>query len=213
MAKTATHQKYVHPDGTVLKGVTTIIGTNLGWNKNALIAWARREALAGRDPNLVRDKAATIGTITHYLIECDLKEITPDLSDYAKNEIDKAETCYLAYLEWKKAHHLETLQADGLPLVSTTFRFGGTLDWVGKLDGQLAIMDYKTGTGVYDEMKIQAAAYQHLWMENNGGGIPAFWLLHLGKEDGEFAPYFWPDLSRYWEIFTHLLAINQLRTE
>ena len=207
-SKVKAHQKYQLADGTVVKGVTTIINKNLGWNKDVLIAWARREALAGNDPNLVRDQAANIGTITHYLIECDLKGQAPKLDDYAKADIDKAETCFLGYLDWKKAHHLETIAIE-VPLVSEVYRYGGTLDWVGKINGQLAIMDYKTGTGVYDEAKIQAAAYQQLWRENNDGE-PVFWLLHLGKQDGEFAPYFWPDLSRWWQIFSHLLEIDQL---
>ena len=211
-SKTKAHQKYELADGTRVKGVTTIIGGNLGWNKNVLIAWARREAMAGNDPNLVRDEAASIGTITHYLIECHLKTRIMDLSIYAKHDIDIAETCFLAYLEWEKAHDLKTIQADGMPLVSEKYRYGGTLDWVGYIDGKLAIMDYKTGTGVYDEAKIQAAAYKQLWMENNSGqGDPMFWLLHLGKVDGEFAPYQWPDLSRWWSVFEHLLAIDQLR--
>lgn len=211
-SKTKAHQKYELIDGTRVKGVTTIINTNLGWNKAAFIAWARREAMAGRDPNLVRDEAANIGTITHYLIECHLKRLKPELDIYPKTDIDKAETCFLAYLDWEKAHELKTIQADGMSLVSEQYRYGGTLDWVGHINGRLAIMDYKTGTGVYDEMKIQAAAYKQLWIENNGcKGDPVFWLLHLGKIDGEFAPYRWNDLSRYWEIFKHLLAIDQLK--
>jgi len=212
--KTKAHQKYKLADGSVVKGVTTIIKENLGWNKQALIAWARREAMAGNDPNLIRDEAASIGTITHYLIECHLKNRIweMDLSIYPKSDIDVAETCFLAYLEWERVHDLKTLQADGTPLVSEKYRYGGTLDWIGYIDGKLAIMDYKTGTGVYDEARIQAAAYKQLWIENNGGqGDPMFWLLHLGKKDGEFAPYQWADLSRWWSVFEHLLAIDQLR--
>lgn len=40
MAKTKAHQKYRLVDGTIVPSVTTII-QELGWNKNALVAWAR----------------------------------------------------------------------------------------------------------------------------------------------------------------------------
>jgi len=211
-SKTKAHQVYKLSDGTRVKGVTTIINTNLGWNKQALIMWARKLAMAGQDPMKVRDQAADIGTVAHYLIECDLKHQTPELNQYAQCDINKAETCYLAYLEWKKAHDIEPLFIE-YQLVSEKFGYGGTLDFVGNIDQKIAIMDYKTGTGVYDEAKIQAAAYQQLWEENNPAdkGQVGYWLLHLGKEDGEFAPYQWNDLSRYWAIFYHLLEIDKLK--
>lgn len=209
--KTSAHQKYILADGTQVKGVTTIIGTHLGWNKSALIAWARKLAFAGIDPFKVRDQAADIGTITHYLIERHLKGVEPDLSEYSPADVDKAETGFLAYLEWAKSHELKTIDIE-VQLVSEKYRYGGTLDWRGYIDGHLAIMDYKTGTGVYDESKIQAAAYKQLWIENNNvSEDPGFWLLHLNKEDGTFAPYHWGDLSNYWEIFKCLLRIDQLK--
>lgn len=211
-SKTKAHQIYKISDGTRVKGVTTIINANLGWNKQALIMWARKMAMAGQDPMKVRDQAADIGTIAHYLIECDLSHKTPELDEYAQVDIDVAETCFLAYLEWKKAHDVKPLYLEH-QLVSEIYEYGGTLDFVGHIDGNLAIMDYKTGTGVYDEMKIQAAAYQNLWEENypEDTAKVTYWLLHLGKVDGEFAPYCWNDLYKYWKIFWHLLEIDKLK--
>ena len=71
--KTKSHQRYRLANGDIVRGVTTIIGDNLGWNKNALIGWARKEAMAGKDPNKLRDQAADIGTITHFIIQCFLE--------------------------------------------------------------------------------------------------------------------------------------------
>ena len=97
-SKTRAHQRYKLENGTIVPGVTTIIGSHLGWNKNALIAWARKEALAGNDPNKVRDHAADIGTCAHYLIECYFKNTEPDMSEYSALVADKAENCFIAFL-------------------------------------------------------------------------------------------------------------------
>ena len=61
--KQKVHTKYYLADGTQVPSVTTIIGGQLGWNKRMLMAWSKREAAAGRDPDKVRDKAADIGTL------------------------------------------------------------------------------------------------------------------------------------------------------
>ena len=52
MAKTKAHTAYKLKDGSRAKGVTPILN-NLGWNKNILVAWARRTALSGEDPEAV----------------------------------------------------------------------------------------------------------------------------------------------------------------
>jgi hypothetical protein len=46
MGKTDAHgMKYILENGKRVPGVTTIIGSNLGWNKNVLIGWARKQAV------------------------------------------------------------------------------------------------------------------------------------------------------------------------
>ena len=71
-ANTKQHTVYKTSDGERLPGVTTVIN-ELGWNKNMLIAWSRREALAGNDPNKIKDEAAKPGTLTHSFIEGHIK--------------------------------------------------------------------------------------------------------------------------------------------
>ena len=47
-------QKYVLQDGTKAPSVTTLIGQNLGWNKQALINWAKRQTMIGKDADAVK---------------------------------------------------------------------------------------------------------------------------------------------------------------
>ena len=65
---------YKNAAGQRISGVTTIIGTNLGWNKEPLMYWANR---IGRETGLghreVSKLAADSGTVCHEMIDCEIK--------------------------------------------------------------------------------------------------------------------------------------------
>ena len=215
--KTKAHQIYKLKDGTQVKGVTTIIGDNLGWNKGALIGWARREAMAGNDPYKMRDKAADVGTITHFIIQCLLesemngKKVEPDLSEFAPTDVDKAEGRVIAFLDWHdkhnvKAHHVEC------PRVSEEWKYGGTCDFDGEVDGEIAIVDYKSGgKDVYMESKVQGAALGQLYFEEFNI-LPVIYILKLG-EKGEFQPVKIPTPAKYWDVFYHCMMLDKIKYE
>jgi hypothetical protein len=47
-------------------------------------------------------------------------------------------------------------------------------------------VDIKTSTGIYDEMKLQVAAYMHAEQEESGEKYDGRWIIRLGKElDGK----------------------------
>jgi len=203
--KSRAHIRYELPDGTKVPGVTTVLN-ELGWNKNTLIAWARREALAGNDPDKIRDESADIGTCAHYLCECDAKGVTPDLSEFSQAHIDIAENCFLGYLDWRKTHNITKVTSE-LSCVSEKYKYGGTIDMLYRGDGMI-LGDIKTSNGIYDEHKIQVAAYYYLLLEN-GYKVDDVYILHLAK-NGEFASHKIANLSVYWEVFHHCLALREL---
>ena len=45
--------KYINDEGYKVPSVTTIINQHLGWNKQALINWAKRITLGGQDADKV----------------------------------------------------------------------------------------------------------------------------------------------------------------
>jgi len=206
--KTKAHQRYrLKPingekKGKIVPGVTTILGNQLAWNKNVLIAWARREALAGRDPDKVRDEAADSGTCTHYLIECHIKGIEPDLKDFTQAQIDKAETGFLAFLDWEKENRLDYKDIE-IGVVSEQYRYGGTVDMIARNNGDLWLIDLKTSRNIYPEHKIQTAAYKYAYEEQEGVEIARCIIVQLSKEDGSFQHH---KLSKEqvddgWEVF------------
>jgi len=203
---------YRNKAGERISGVTTIIGGNLGWNKQPLMYWAWKEGSEGRHFRDTSQKAADAGTIGHYLIDCDIKGIKPDLSQYSQELIDKAETCYLNFLEWKKMVNLK-VETTEINLVSEEYQYGATPDCIGILVDKLALVDWKTGNGVYPDMLLQLAAYRVAWEENycDKPLVGGFHLLRIGKEDASFHHHHWAALPEAWEAFKHCLALHNLQ--
>ena len=212
MSKTKLHTRYYNHSGQLVPGVTTIIGDTLGWNKNILMAWQKKTLLAGEDPDKVRDKAADIGTIAHYLIECHLAGTEPDLTDYAIKDIDQARKCLSAYLDWASANHVEMLQSEA-KLVSEEYQYGGTADKIAYINGVLGLMDFKTSRDVYPEMRVQIAAYGAAWRESFPDmPIQEYHILRISKEDASFQHHRYSDLTAAFEVFCHLREIYRLRS-
>lgn len=200
MSKTTAHKRYRlkatkdWPKGEIVPGVTTIIDGQLGWNKRILMAWSRREALAGRDPDKILDKAGDIGSVVHLLIEAHIKsilqnkKIEADLDEYSKAEIDKAENAFIAYLDWEKTNDLIYVASEKV-VIHERLRYGGTIDILAKNNGRLWQIDPKSSKGIYPEFIVQTAAYKAAYEEQEDEFIDEVHLLHLGKEDGAFADH------------------------
>jgi len=148
-----------------LRGATTHIGQNIGWGKDGLVYWANQQGLEGNNLDEARNTATISGTIAHYLVECDLKEIEPDLKEYSQEDIDKAETSYLEYLQWRKNFNFVPLAVEP-HLVSEKYQYGLTPDVIGYVNDLLAVIDWKTGR-IYANTLCQLIAYKVGWEENH----------------------------------------------
>jgi hypothetical protein len=191
---------YKNKEGERVPGVTTVIG-QLGWNKGVLMWWAWNEGMEGRNFRDTSQKAADAGTIGHYLIECDIKGNTPETSSYDAELVDKAETCYLNFLNWKKNFEFEVVDTE-IHLVSEKYQFGGTPDCIGKVNNELAMIDWKTGNGVYEDHLLQLSAYGQLWNEYSDQPFKGgYHLLRITKDTASFHHHWWQDLSVAWKAF------------
>ena len=214
MAKTKAHTAYRLQDGRRVKGVTTILN-NLGWNKNVLVAWARRTALAGDDPDAVLKEAGTIGTLAHYLCESHIKGEKPDTTDYSAEQIEKAENAFLGYLEWEK---MTKPQYEGIELkmVSEKYEIGGTADFIARINGALVLGDFKTSKGIYPEMTCQLAAYRKMYLElQPKAKINSAMILKLDKNSGNFSHHFVSkqQLDWGWQVFLCCLELEKLKKD
>ncbi len=202
-------KNYILKDGTRVSGVTTIINSNLAWNKQALLFWAWNEGKEGRDFRKTTQDAADAGTIAHAMIEADLHGKKYEGTS-SKEIMDKAETSFLAYLEFKDVVGLSPIATE-LSLVSEEYGYGGTID-VTMIKKVPAILDLKTSKDVYPDHRIQVSAYGKLYNEHNPENpIQAYYILQLGKEDGSFHYHYWPELEDEWQAFLCLLKLHNLK--
>lgn len=107
------------------------------------------------------DDQRNIGSHIHWLIE-------QHLSGHDVGKVEEPFTyAWGQFLEWQKLHTIEVLpEGLELELVSLTHRFGGTIDCVATIDGQLEIVDWKTSSGIFNDYPVQVAAYRALWNSN-----------------------------------------------
>lgn len=205
--KTKAHIRYKNKDGKIVPGVTTPLYVLA---KPALIHWAWKLGIQGEDYKKYTDKMADIGTLAHYLIMCHLTKKEPDTSEYSKDDIDKAENCVLSFYEWEKNHPVEPILVEE-PLVSEEYQYGGTIDLLAKINGDLVLIDFKTGKAIYSDMLYQVAAYKHLVIEA-GYKLKKSMILRIGRDESEgFDDKEMSDLSVQWEIFKACLNIYNLK--
>lgn len=164
-------QVYRLADGSRCPGVTTIIGRFK--ESGALINWAYKQGLDGKDMYETKQAAADAGTMAHSLIEAEIKQQVPAImsAEGMKLEesewqarMDLAKQAHRAFQVWAGSVNLKIIHSE-YPIVSESLRVGGLLDGVGEALGELTILDWKTSNKVYVDHLIQVAAYRELWNE------------------------------------------------
>lgn len=207
--KTKIHTVYKTQDGARVPSVTTILGI---LDKPALLTWAWQCGVDGLDYREVRDNAADIGTLAHLMIMGHLKNEKPDLSEYSSSDINKAENCLIKYWDWEKEHPIEPVLVEA-PLVSEEYGFGGTIDCLARLNGDLILIDHKTGKAIYPEMLHQLAAYSQL-LKEAGYLVSSARILRIGRdEQGDFEERIAGNLDKNWTLFQNCLNIYNLQKE
>jgi len=207
--RTRAHIRYKLENGRIVPGVTIV--TDI-LNKPALIPWANKLGLQGIDSNKYVDEKAAIGTLAHQMIADYLRGKQTDTSEYSKVQIDQAENAVLAFFDWEKTHPITPILIEE-PLVSEEFKFGGTIDCLGEIAGELCLIDFKTSRAIYPEMLIQVVAYNQLLFEH-GYAVQRVEILRVGRvADEGFEERVVNSLAKRWQLFQHCLAIYELQKE
>ena len=201
--RTKAHQRYT-VDGQAVPGVTTILSVVA---KPALIAWAWREGSEGRDYKETSRIAADIGTLAHSIIADNLRGTsTTDTSTFTPEQAAFAAFAVEKFEDWRKG---KTLRAEliEMPLVSSKYGYGGTIDFYGKVGRSMELLDFKTGSGIYPEMLAQVAAYRQLLLEA-GYKVKRARILRIGRNPIEgWEERTVDDFTPYWRYFTAALEM------
>lgn len=87
----------------------------------------------------------------------------------------------IAFRQWEDTAKFELIASERL-VFSRQHGFAGTADLIGALNGRLALLDIKTGRGIYPEYKLQLAAYAFAWCEMTGHFPEACMNLHVKSD-------------------------------
>lgn len=127
-------------------------------------------------------KAGEIGSEAHALIEWNLRRELGQTVGPEPKISDKALWAFMSYEEWRKNAGLVP-QAIEQMIWNGTAGYAGTLDVFGTvtLDGEprTAVLDWKTGKGIYAEALLQNAAYVRALvdMEHVAPDVPVYGLI------------------------------------
>ena len=215
MSKTKLHgQNYVLKDGRRAASVTTIINNQLGWNKNTLIAWAKRITAQGDDADAVMREAGDVGTLTHLLIQGYLQGFDVDTRDFTPNQEEQALKAFFGFKNWYDKAKFKALASE-FALVNEELRVGGTVDCIGKIDGDLVLVDWKTSKGgPYPEMMVQLGAYTMMYeAAQPRADVKYGIIMRFGKEDSKFHKHVIDreKLDAGAQVFRHCCALYDLR--
>ncbi len=212
MKRYKAHRSYCLKSGEKVVGTTTVLNVLA---KNALIGWANKLGLNGIEYRRYLDELADIGTLAHYLVECDVKGVNPDekvLADYSNNHYIAALTCYQKFLKWKIEVDFKPIKSE-LGFVSEKYRYGGTLDLYGLRLGKKTLIDFKTGSGIYPEAFTQVASYHNLAIEN-GLEVDECRIIRIGRSENEgFEDRLVPNVPKHFERFLACLKVFNINRE
>ena len=192
-------------DGKHVPSVTTILRR---LDKPQLIQWAANCAVdhlkklaecgvaltatdleeARKAHTVIRDTAGDVGTKVHELARNFLAGAPIDPKPIMELP-EQAIKALQAFDKWYKQHRIQPIDLERR-VFSAELHYAGTCDFYGTIDDEPAILDFKTGNGVYNEAWYQLAGYERaLWEELRWVVRPVHWVVHLNKTTGECAAY------------------------
>lgn len=190
-------------DGEKLPSVTKILQIIGGGKMNALMIWARREALKLAESELFKaiedNRTLTYESVAEMLKACDrqpdkIKEASADLGTRVHEAIDayilgkepvldeESTIGFTNFLNWLNMQGMELVSGD-IPVASKRLGYGGRLDALGLKDGRIFVLDWKTSNALREEYSLQVAAYAYAFKEMYGLPVAGATVVRFDKTD------------------------------
>ena len=217
-------------DGKLVPGVTTILQCI---SKPALIQWSagmasdywlaeiknaqnekRLECFGLEDFSKIHKEAkvahrkkvqaaADSGSSVHEYAEAFIKKT--ELPELDNDEVKRGVE---AFHKWLDAHKVKFMASERR-IFSKEHWYAGTCDFVAEIDGEIAVGDFKTSSGIYPEMRFQVAAYQHAIQEEKGVQFQRREIIRFDKKTGEFEAKTFRDFALDFSGFKAALDLHR----
>lgn len=152
-------------------------------------------------------EAADYGTQAHAIIELILKNRADEASEKMKEAPPQVTQAVGAFLKWRDRTKFEMIKSESV-VFSKKFKYAGTADVIGKIQGGVVLGDFKTSKGIYPEYSLQTVAYKYAAEEMTGEAIPNIMIYRFGK-DGTFEDYTVPQIS-HPDLFDRFIDAKHL---
>lgn len=156
-----------------------------------------------------KEDAAEVGRLAHDWLERLIKSMLESKSEKTEEILanfpadERAANCDVAALDWMHQHNVRWIATER-KVFSKLYRYAGTMDGLALVDScdnplccpskytdHLSLIDWKSSNHLYIEYLFQTAAYKAAYEEEfPEQKIIDRWILRLGKEDGEFDPWY-----------------------
>ena len=174
-------------NGKTVPRVTHILSSML--HADALMIWSNSIGLYQRKKYKdTLEISATIGTHTHNGIEAYIKDeiYNLDLSHLPQSSINNGINSFKYWYDnINKSHNVEVI---GIEQPLSCEWFGGTYDFLVKIDGKVYLVDFKTSNHISCRYFYQLAAYKYM-LELQGINIDGCIILQVSKKNIGFNEY------------------------
>ena len=90
-----------------------------------------------------------------------------------------------AFRNWVKDNEVKWLSSEE-KIYNRKLKFAGTVDAVAEVNEEFCVIDWKTGSGIYEEMYLQCAAYAKCVELIYGEEVEKAYILRFDKKTGGF---------------------------
>ena len=160
-----------------------------------------------------KEEAASIGTLAHDWAENFSKGIKQPMPT-----IKEVKNAVLGFLKWIEEEGFKlTPKGSERHILSKKYWYAGIVDAEGTRKEKLAVIDYKTSSGIYEEMMFQTAGYQQALQEMTGKKYDERWIVRFDKKTGDFEPYlcgpFEKDIKGFLGCREIVLRIDEIKNQ
>lgn len=153
----------------------------------------------------IKSEAGERGTRIH--AACDALEDGIELleQNYSLEEWYKIDS----FVDWYREYNPELI-AKEMAIFSESGQYAGRFDRLYKIAGEITVLDFKSGAGLYEHFPLQFASYAKAIEENTDTEIAQTAALQLGsisKLGYRFVVY--PDWRDHYKVFKNVRAVWQ----